>query len=354
MMKHILLIEDNDDIRETTSEILELANYQVTAAANGKLGVEVAMQNKPDLVICDIMMPVLDGYGVLHIFNQNEDLRAIPFIFLTAKTDRTDIRKGMDMGADDYLTKPFYEIELLNAIESRLKRSEVMKQEGTPNSPEQFNDFYDEVRAITELNSLSDDRKVSFFKKKQLVYMEGNEPLKLYFLKSGKIKTYNTNLDGKDFVTGLYNDGSFFGHIALFEESDYKESAVAMEDAEIISIPKQDFLTLVHRNYGVAQKFIKMLANNIAEQEQHLLGMAYNSLRKRTADALILLSKKYKADNEDHFSIRISRDDLASVIGTATESLIRTLSDFKAEKLIDIDGGKIIILEERKLINLKG
>jgi CRP-like cAMP-binding protein/CheY-like chemotaxis protein len=354
MMKHILLIEDNQDIRETTAEILELANYKVTAAADGKLGVEAAMKNKPDLVICDIMMPVLDGYGVLHIFNQNDDLRAIPFIFLTAKTDRTDIRKGMDMGADDYLTKPFYEIELLNAIESRLKRADIMKKEGTPNSPEQFNEFYDEARAMADLNSLSNDRKVSFIKKKQLIYMEGNEPLKLYFLKSGKIKTYNTNQDGKDFVTGLYNEGSFFGHIALVEETDYKESAVAMEDAEIISIPKQDFLALIHKNHTVAQKFIKMLANSIAEKEQHLLGMAYNSLRKRTADALILLSKKYKNANEKNFSIKISRDDLASVVGTATESLIRTLSDFKGEKWIEIEGGKIVILDEKKLFNLRG
>jgi CRP-like cAMP-binding protein/CheY-like chemotaxis protein len=353
-MKHILLIEDNQDIRETTAEILELANYKITAAADGKLGVEAALQDKPDLVICDIMMPVLDGYGVLHIFNQNDDLRAIPFIFLTAKTDRTDIRKGMDMGADDYLTKPFHEIELLNAIESRLKRADVMKKEGTPNSSEQFNDFYDEARAVAELNSLSNDRKVSFIKKKQLIYMEGNEPLKLYFLKSGKIKTYNTNQDGKEFVTGLYNEGSFFGHIALVEETDYQESAVAMEDVEIISIPKQDFLDLIHRNQTVAQKFIKMLANSIAEKEQYLLGMAYNSLRKRTADALILLSKKYKNTTDEHFSIKISRDDLASIVGTATESLIRTLSDFKSEKMIDIEGGRIIILDEKRLIHLRG
>jgi DNA-binding response OmpR family regulator len=352
-MKNILLIEDNQDIRETTAEILELANYQVTTAENGKLGVEAAMLNKPDLVICDIMMPVLDGYGVLYIFNQNENLQTVPFIFLTAKTDRTDIRKGMDMGADDYLTKPFHEIELLNAIESRLKRAEVMKKEGTANTPEQFNDFYDEAKAKAELKSLSNERKISVIKKKHMIYMEGNEPMKLYFLKSGKIKTYNTNLDGKDFITGLYNEGSFFGHIALLEETDYKESAVAMEDAEIISIPKQDFLALIHRNHSVAQKFIKMLANSIAEKEQHLLGMAYNSLRKRTADALILLSKKYKNDKEANFAIKISRDDLASMVGTATESLIRTLSDFKSEKLIEIESGKIVIINEHKLVNLR-
>ena len=352
-MNHILLIEDNDDIRETTAEILELANYHVTTASDGKLGVETAMKTKPDLVICDIMMPNLDGYGVLHIFNQKIELQAIPFIFLTAKTDRSDFRKGMDMGADDYLTKPFHEIELLNAIESRLKRAETMRKEGEANSSEQFNQFYDEARALADLKSLSNDRKVSFIKKKQLIYMEGNEPLKLYFLKSGKIKTYNANNDGKEFITGLYNEGSFFGHIALIEETDYQESALAMEDAEIISIPKQDFLELIHRNIHVAQKFIKMLANNIAEKEKYLLGMAYNSLRKRTADALILLSKKYKTENQTLFSIKISRDDLASVVGTATESLIRTLSDFKSEKLIEIEGGKIIIINERKLENLR-
>ena len=127
-MKTILLIEDSDDIRETTAEILELANYKVMSAENGKVGVEIANQIKPDLVICDIMMPVLDGYGVLHIFSQSPELQNIPFIFLTAKTERSDQRKGMEMGADDYLTKPFQEIELLNAIESRFRKIENLSK----------------------------------------------------------------------------------------------------------------------------------------------------------------------------------------------------------------------------------
>lgn len=86
------------------------------------MGVEKALQDKPDLIICDIMMPVLDGYGVLHLINKNEDLKNIPFIFLTAKAERGDFRRGMEMGADDYITKPFTDIELLNSIESRLKK----------------------------------------------------------------------------------------------------------------------------------------------------------------------------------------------------------------------------------------
>src|SRR6187397_733593 len=127
-MKKILLIEDNDNIRENTAEILQLANYNVFTAADGKLGVEAALKNKPDLIICDIMMPVLDGYGVLHLLHKNPTLQNTPFIFLTAKSERAEMRKGMELGADDYLTKPFQGTELLNAVESRLRKVDLMKQ----------------------------------------------------------------------------------------------------------------------------------------------------------------------------------------------------------------------------------
>lgn len=352
-MKTILLIEDSDDIRETTAEILELASYNVLTAENGKVGVELAQKVKPDLVICDIMMPILDGYGVLHIFSQNPELQNIPFIFLTAKAERSDHRKGMEMGADDYLTKPFQEIELLNAIESRLKKIENLSK-SFKNTESALEELYQQAREYVDINSLSKDRKVSNIKKKQLIYTEGDEPIKFYFLKSGKIKTYQSNRDGKEFVTGLYNSGDFFGHIAIIESTEYQESAEALEDCEVIGIPKNDFLELITRNQSVANKFIKILANDIQEKEKQLTQMAYNSLRKRTADALVMLSKKYKTEKQDKFSIRISRDDLASVVGTATESLIRTLSDFKSDKLIEVSGSEITIIEEQKLANLRG
>jgi CRP-like cAMP-binding protein/AmiR/NasT family two-component response regulator len=352
-MKKILLIEDSDDIRETTAEILELANYQVYTAENGKIGVEIANQTKPDLVVCDIMMPVLDGYGVLHIFSQSADLQNIPFIFLTAKTERSDLRKGMEMGADDYLTKPFQEIELLNAIESRLKKIENISN-SFKNTQEGIEEFFQKATKHTDLSSLSTDRKVNVIKKKQIIYSEGDEPIRFFFLKTGKIKTYQSNRDGKEFITGLYNSGDFFGHIAIIENSEYQESAEALEECEIIGIPKQDFLELITRNQSVANQFIKMLANDIQEKEKQLTQIAYNSIRKRTADALVMLSKKYKNDSQENFSMKISRDNLASVVGTATESLIRTLSDFKSDGLIEINGSEIKILDEKKLAYLKG
>lgn len=119
-MKQLLLIEDNDEIRDNTAEILELAGYKVRTAENGKVGVEMALEEKPDLIICDIMMPVLDGYGVLHLLNKNPDLTGIPFIFLTAKAERGDFRKGMEMGADDYITKPFSTQEVVERVRELL------------------------------------------------------------------------------------------------------------------------------------------------------------------------------------------------------------------------------------------
>jgi CheY-like chemotaxis protein len=128
----ILLIEDNEEIRNNTAEILELSNYLVIAAENGKAGIEKAIESKPDLIICDIMMPELDGYGVLHAVQKNDKIKNTPFIFLTAKTERSEMRKGMELGADDYITKPFSGTELLNAIDGRLKKLESLKNELTP------------------------------------------------------------------------------------------------------------------------------------------------------------------------------------------------------------------------------
>ena len=110
MKQTILIIEDNTDIRESTAEILELAGYTTLTAENGKIGVEMAQKQSPSLIICDIMMPELDGYGVLYLLSKSPETAVIPLIFLTAKSERIDMRKGMEMGADDYLTKPFDDI----------------------------------------------------------------------------------------------------------------------------------------------------------------------------------------------------------------------------------------------------
>lgn len=347
-MKTILLIEDNDDIRENTAEILDLAGYKVLTAENGKTGVELALVNRPDLVICDIMMPVLDGYGVLHMLQRNNDMKDIPFIFLTAKTERTDFRRGMEMGADDYITKPFSGTDLLHAIESRLKKATLRKQEFSPNL-QGLNKLMQAATGKESLKALAEGRNIDKYKKKQAIYTEGNHPTSLFYIQKGKVKTFKRNEDGKELVVDLYNAGDFLGYVALLEGSAYKETAEAMEESEIAVIPREDFEELLNNHQEVAVQFIRMLARNVTTKEQQLLGLAYNSLRKKVAEALVNLFNKYNERREVPFSIDISRDNLATIAGTATESLIRTLGDFREEKLIDIKEGAIIILNEKKL-----
>jgi DNA-binding response OmpR family regulator len=350
-MKTILLVEDNDELRENTADILAIAGYKVITADNGKTGVEMILQQKPDLVICDIMMPVLDGFGVLHVMQQHEEVKDIPFIFLTAKTERADFRKGMGMGADDYITKPFSGTELWDAIESRLRKAAIKKQHFPPNL-QGLNKLMHEATGKESLKALAEGRNIDKYKKKQAVYTEGNHPTRLFYVQKGKIKTVKSNDLGKELVIDLFSAGDFLGYTALLEGSLYKETAIAMEESEIAVIPLKDFEELLNNNHEVAVQLIRMLAKNVTQKEQQLLGLAYNSLRKKVAEALVNLHNKYNPEKNMPFIINISRDNLATIAGTATESLIRTLSDFRDEKLIEIREGGVVILDEKKLSNM--
>ena len=170
MNQKILLIEDDEIIRENTAELLELANYEVFSAENGKVGVIKAKENKPDLIICDIMMPELDGYGVLYLLGKDPETSSIPFIFLTAKTEKSDRRKGMSLGADDYLTKPFEEMDLMDAIEGRLKRSRAF-QKSFSRDMTGLNEFVDRARGLKELDDLTETKQIRSYKKKETLYL---------------------------------------------------------------------------------------------------------------------------------------------------------------------------------------
>ncbi|WP_407429128.1 response regulator [Arcticibacter sp.] len=344
----ILIIEDNDDIRESTTEILELANYQVFHADNGKTGVELAIKHLPDIILCDIMMPELDGYGVLFMLGKTPETSAIPFIFLTAKAERVDMRKGMEMGADDYLTKPFDDVELLNAIESRLQKKE--KQEAFYNkSLEKIDNLVNRGDGLAELQKLVADRKIRTIKKKQIIFYEGDSPNGLYLLLSGKVKTYKISNDDRELLTSLYGPDEYIGVNALLSNDIYHETAEAVEDSSICMLPKEMVDQLVNHYPEVGKAFIKIIANNLKEKEDQLLQLAYHSVRKRMSQVLLRLA----GNDPENAVLRISRDDLASMAGMATETVSRTLSDFKTEGLIEKKGSQIIILNAKKLVNMK-
>jgi PAS domain S-box-containing protein len=127
--KTILVIEDDQNIRESITDLLETSNFNVISAPNGKEGLQLAIEKIPDLILCDIMMPLMDGYEVIQAVRKEKSLKDVPFIFLSAKSQKTDMRKGMDLGADDYLTKPFRAQELFDAVETRIWKNEVGQQE---------------------------------------------------------------------------------------------------------------------------------------------------------------------------------------------------------------------------------
>lgn len=352
MKTNILIIEDNDDIRESTAEILELAGYEVFKADNGKTGVELAQKHLPGLILCDIMMPELDGYGVLYLLNKNPQTANIPFIFLTAKAERLDMRKGMEMGADDYLTKPFDDIELLNAIESRLvKKSQ--QEAFYSRSLENLKQLAGQGNGIAELKKAIAERKNRPIKKKQIIYYEGDTPSGIYLVLSGKVKTVKLSPDGRELLTGIYGPDEYFGIHSLLLNEAYNETAEAVEDSVLCLLPKEVVEQLLNKYSDIGKQFINILSNHLREKEEQLLELAYFSVRKRMAQVLLKLAASSHSSENGINSFRISREDLAGMAGMATETVSRTLSDFKDEGIIEKKGSQIDILDMLKLQQMK-
>lgn len=348
-MTKVLIIEDNNDIRENVVEILSLSGYEVFEADNGKAGAELAIKNQPDVILCDIMMPGMDGYGVFEILNAQEQTKTIPFIFITAKSERTDVRKGMEMGADDYLTKPFDAAELVNAIETRLKKKK-MQQEFYSKSLEKISALVSDKDGLEALKAALEDRKVRTIKRKQMIYNEGERVNGIWLVLSGKVKTTKLTEDGRELLTGIFEPDDFLATNALFSDGVYLDSAVAMEDSHMVLFPNSQFEEFINLYPDVAEKFIKILSNQIREKEEHLMQLAYNSVRKRVAEALL---RFYRQRTNNDNSVKVSRNDLAAMTGTAQETVSRTLTDFADEGLIEKQGNAILILNEQKLERLR-
>ncbi len=349
-MKKILFIEDDTVVRENTAELLELSDYEVVTAANGRIGVELAKKELPDIIICDIMMPELDGYGVLQALAQKPETQQIPFIFLSAKTEHKDIRRGMDLGADDYLTKPFEEEELISAIESRLAKVSILKKlQESGKSPVSV----EEDQKINTLNDLREFMKgydLHTYKTGETIYEVGKQGNYFFLVDRGVVKNHRIDDYGKELITSIYKEGDFFGNTSFSKNSPYEEYATAMEETRLYAVTKDELKDILIKNNKITLDLLDVLGDNISGIKEQLLEMAYGSVRKKTARTILLFSQKIRRYPTQ--SIRISRSDLASVAGMASESLIRTLSDFKKEGLIEIEGRNIKILDVEKLKNI--
>lgn len=180
MQNKILIIEDEESLRNIMYEMLSNEDFEVMTASNGKIGVEIAQQEIPDLVICDIMMPEKSGYDVLTTLRQDFTTAIVPFIFLTAKASKSDIRQGIELGADDYLTKPFTRAELLGAVMTRIEKHSALIKRCTK---EQDNNIYNYQMQEKEIfyhaqerafNNFIEQLRVSVAKINMAIYMLGN------------------------------------------------------------------------------------------------------------------------------------------------------------------------------------
>jgi CRP-like cAMP-binding protein len=342
--KTILLIEDEQQLRENIAEFLHLAGYNILSASNGKDGITLAKQNQPDLILSDISMPEVDGFNVLRILAKTPSTAGIPFIFLTGKNDLHDLREGMNLGADDYLIKPFRQQDLLDVIRIRMERIEMIKGGlGTAESKGEL------LKDLEALKKLAADKKEKYYAKKEHIYREDDSANHIYFVQSGRVKCIKTDSYGKDYVTDIYKKGDFFGHLSMFDQPEYHETAIAMENTNLSLIPRAEFISLIRRSKDLSERYIEHLSQLLRTKENRLLQLAYAPVRERVADALLQYVAPLREEKKKGSSATISREDLASIVGTTKESLVRMLSEFKREGLIRSEGREIVIMDEPKL-----
>jgi CheY-like chemotaxis protein/CRP-like cAMP-binding protein len=345
-MTKVLIIEDDQVLKENIAELLELLTYDVVTASDGNEGLKLAKSIHPDIIVCDIMMPKMDGYEVLDNLSKNKQTKYIPFIFLSAKTEHQDIRKGMNMGADDYITKPFTEDELVSAIKSRLAKAAILEDRRNLSHASIEED--DELRSLNDLKNFFDDYGEIFkYKKNDIIYHEGDHSNYIYLITEGAVKSHKLDEYGKELVTGLFKEDDLFGYTSFTHNLPHRETATAIKKTELRGVSILQLSQILSDNHKVAIGLLDLLTDDLSNIKEQLLQMAYSSVNKKTADTIIQFAEKINRKPED--PIKISRHDLASVAGVATETFIRTLTNFKKEGIIKTEGRNIVVMDLERL-----
>jgi len=345
----ILVINNTAEQRQNVVELLTLAGYNTLVAENGKKGLELLTKHDPDLILCAVAMPKLDGFGVLRAIHNIPHTINIPFIFLSSKADAKDLRKGMNLGADDFLIMPTDE-DLLEVISIQLKKSgRIMQQFGKGNK--KTGTLINGTDDFSDIFSSSSYKVVKKVKSKQPIYMEGDSVNFIFYLVKGKVKTFRVNEGGKEIITGLFGEGDIFGYSSFFENFQ-KESCTAIEQSELIFISREEFLDVLETNNEAVLKFMKIVLFHLLESGDRMLKLAYNSSSKKIAEALTFYSRMYK-DGENDFPF--DRRDISTLAGVAKESVSRKISYFNTKGLIKINPktGSIRIPDHSKMDKLK-
>lgn len=197
---------------------------------------------------------------------------------------------------------------------------------------------------------MSAEKNCSLYKKGQIIFNEGNKPNGMYCINKGKIKLFQTGEEGKEQILRLAKEGDIIGYRSLISGEAYSGTAAVMEDATVCFIPKNTFFNFLQTNAELSSSMMQLLSHDLKDAENRVTAIAQKPVRERMADAILMLNEFYGTDNEGAISVAISREDIANIVGTATETTIRILSDFKSEKLIEPVGKKIKIINRPGLL----
>lgn len=344
----VLVIENDLETAEFVSKLLRLEGYNVRVELTGRSGLGIIDWLKPDLILCDICLPEIDGYGVLHILNKDPMTARIPFIFLAGAITVDDFRKGMNLGADDYICKPLDCVNLLSAIEARLKKYELIRN-NFDGSQHRFLDRYDQEMRPKELSDLFEGGLRRHFSKKEYLFTVGDPQHFLYFIKDGEVKVSNLHESGKEMIYRIVGNQQLVGYESLSIGTVHTEDAVALAATEVSLVKKEDFFQLLYGNRVIAKWLINSLSIDLIHVEKRLINLAYQSVREKVAAALVQVYEHQRLVLKESLLVSLSRKHLAAMVGIALESLNRTILDFKKEGVLEITPKGVQILELSEL-----
>lgn len=332
--KRILIIEDDPVLSNNIEELLLLAGYDVCNTDNGIKGLQLAREFNPHLVLSDILMPGTDGFSVLHAFRANHESSSVPIIMMTGKTDNSTFRQAMEKGADDFLFKPFKDIELLNAIERRLMKSEETARAVIPI----FNSPNENVKQNNHLDQLLADAEEITAGKGEVIFAQGQAPNHVYFIAEGIVCTYRVNGNARVFASNLLTRDQLLGYQAVFDNEPRKEKAQALTNSVLKKIPVKHFKNAILNHPEISEYFLQYMSKALSYKEEEIMRVAYDSVRYRISKKLLELHEINNGQGVD-----IPRIILAQSVGTSPETLARTLRELKDMQMITTSGKKIFI-----------
>ncbi|MFW6222628.1 MAG: response regulator [Bacteroidota bacterium] len=332
--KRILIIEDDPVLSNNIQELLSLAGYLPTVVDNGKKGLQLVDMIAPHLVLCDIIMPDTDGLSILDFLRNKPETMHLPFIIITAKTGNDIFREAMEKGADDFLFKPFKDIELLNAIERRLRKfEEIVPQEAL------------HLAGISSLkgngpplHNIFEQAEESIYIKGESIYRQDQPAEYVYFILKGAVRIYRYNYTGKIFNTDLYFKNQIFGYKAVIEDRFRQQNAEALENSRIKKLPASVFKEALINDKAFFNYIMHLISVTLSNKEQDIIHIAYDSVTFRLGKKLLELQALAPQDYLD-----LPRAVLAQTIGTSPETLARTVRELKDMQLIKTKGKKILI-----------